>query len=185
MEKKENQRIMLTKRLIQEALIILLRKNDISKISIRELCEKAGINRTTFYNHYGSQYDVLKELSGNYLNDIEAALTNVTAAGREEVHKRIGFVFHYIEEHLEVSRILINSNLDPDFPMKLFSIPKISALFEEQMPQDMDQNTRKAVFTYAVNGSYRLIQEWINQDPRCSAEDEAKLILMLSGKLCR
>ena len=80
MEKKENQRITLTKRLLQDALINLLRTTDISKISIRELCEKAGINRTTFYNHYGSQYDVLKELSGNFLADIEAALTNATAA---------------------------------------------------------------------------------------------------------
>ena len=62
MKKKENQRIMLTKRLVQDALIILLRTTDISKISIRELCEKAGINRTTFYNHYGSQYDVLKDI---------------------------------------------------------------------------------------------------------------------------
>ena len=185
MEKKENQRITLTKRLLQDALINLLRTTDISKISIRELCEKAGINRTTFYNHYGSQYDVLKELSGNFLADIEAALTNATATDREEVHKRVGFVFHYIEEHLEISRILINSSLDPDFPVKLFSIPKINALFEEQLPEDMNQNVRIAAFTYAVNGSYSLIQEWINQQPRCSAEEEAKLILSLSGKVCR
>ena len=185
MEKKENQRVTLTKRLVQDALIILLRTADISKISICELCEKAGINRTTFYNHYGSQYDVMKELSGHYLGDIEAALVNATATDREEVHKRVVFVFHYIEEHLEISRILINSSLDPDFTVKLFSISKINALFEEQLPGDMDHDERKAAFTYAVNGSYSLIQEWINQEPRCTAEEEARLILTLSGKVCK
>lgn len=185
METKENQRIALTKRLVRETLIILLRTTDLSRISIRELCEKAGINRTTFYNHYGSQYDVLMELSRNYLNDIESALTSATVTDREEVHKRVAFVFHYIEEHLEVSRILINSSLDPDFPVKLFSIPKISALFEEQLPIDMDQAVKKAAFTYAVSGSYSLIREWINKDPRCSADEEAELVLTLSGKICK
>ena len=185
MVKKENQRIMLTKRLIQEALLVLLRSSDISKISIRELCEKAGINRTTFYNHYGSQYDVLSELSADYLHDIEEALTSATALDREEVHKRVAFVFQYIESHIELSRILINSSLDPDFPVKLFSIPKVNELFDEQFSKDMDPCLKKAVFTYAVSGSYRLIQEWINQDQRISAEKEAELILNLSGKLCR
>ena len=52
MEKKENQRITLTKRLLQEALLLMLRDESINKISVRDLCEKAGINRTTFYNHY-------------------------------------------------------------------------------------------------------------------------------------
>ena len=185
MVRKENQRIMLTKRLIQEALLILLRTADISKISIRELCDKAGINRTTFYNHYGSQYDVLSELSYHYLHDIEEALTSATALDREEVHRRVAFVFQYIEAHIELSRILINSSVDPDFPIKLFSISRVNELFDEQLPKEMDADLKRAASTYAVSGSYRLIQEWINQDQRVSAEKEAELILTLSGKLCR
>ena len=51
---KQNQRIMLTKQLIHAAFLRLLRSKGIREISIRELCDEAGINRTTFYNHYGS-----------------------------------------------------------------------------------------------------------------------------------
>ena len=52
MEKNENQRIKLTKRLLKESLLKLLTEKNIKKISVSELCQTAGINRSTFYNHY-------------------------------------------------------------------------------------------------------------------------------------
>ena len=58
-KKHSNQRVMLTKQLIRGALLKMLKTCNINKISILKLCQIAGINRTTFYNHYGSQYDVL------------------------------------------------------------------------------------------------------------------------------
>lgn len=70
MDKKENQRIMLTKRLLKESLIEMLAKKSIKKISVSELCTAAGINRSTFYNHYGSQFDVLKEMELDMIEDL-------------------------------------------------------------------------------------------------------------------
>ena len=72
LEKKENQRIMLTKRLLQTAFLKLLKVKPIHAISIRELCLEAGINRTTFYYHYGSQYDLLEDISRRFLASISS-----------------------------------------------------------------------------------------------------------------
>ena len=49
---KDDQRTKLTKRLLREALLLLLEKNDINKIAVTQLCQQAGINRATFYRHY-------------------------------------------------------------------------------------------------------------------------------------
>lgn len=38
--------------LMDEALIQLLEKKEFEYISIKEICEKAGVNRSTFYLHY-------------------------------------------------------------------------------------------------------------------------------------
>ena len=54
MARKENQRITLTKKLLQEGLLRLLETKRLDKISVTELCREAGINRATFYNHYDS-----------------------------------------------------------------------------------------------------------------------------------
>ena len=45
---KENQRVMLTKQLLKESLIYLMKKKEIQKVSVSELCHNAGINRVTF-----------------------------------------------------------------------------------------------------------------------------------------
>ena len=49
---KGNQRIALTKRLLQEGLIRLLEKKPLDKNSVTELCGESGINQATFYRHY-------------------------------------------------------------------------------------------------------------------------------------
>ena len=40
--------------LMNEALILLLEKKEYSFITIKEICEKAGVNRSTFYLHYNN-----------------------------------------------------------------------------------------------------------------------------------
>lgn len=89
MEKKENQRIMLTKQLLQTAFLKLLKVKPIHAISIRELCLEAGINRTTFYYHYGSQYDLLEDISQCFLDSIARCLKDAERISPELQTERI------------------------------------------------------------------------------------------------
>ncbi len=50
-----NQRVMLTKRLIKESLLKILKSKKIHQVSVKELCIGAEINRSTFYEYYGSR----------------------------------------------------------------------------------------------------------------------------------
>ena len=47
--------------LMNESLILLLEKKDYSFITVKEICEKAGVNRSTFYLHYETMNDLLSE----------------------------------------------------------------------------------------------------------------------------
>ncbi len=47
--------------LMDEALILLLEKKDYSFITVKEICDKAGVNRSTFYLHYQNIDDLLSE----------------------------------------------------------------------------------------------------------------------------
>ena len=46
---------------MDEALIELLEKKDFEYITIKEICDTAGVNRSTFYLHYENTSDLLKE----------------------------------------------------------------------------------------------------------------------------
>ena len=46
---------------MDEGLIALLEKKDLEYITVKEICEKAGVNRSTFYLHYESIADLVNE----------------------------------------------------------------------------------------------------------------------------
>lgn len=50
-----------TARCMDEALIALLEQKDLEYITVKEICEKAGVNRSTFYLHYETIGDLLNE----------------------------------------------------------------------------------------------------------------------------
>ena len=47
--------------LMDQALLLLLDKKDFKYITVKEVCEKAGVNRSTFYLHYETMADLLNE----------------------------------------------------------------------------------------------------------------------------
>ena len=53
---------------MDEALIALLEKKSFEYISIKEICDKAGVNRSTFYLHYENTLDLLKEATKHILD---------------------------------------------------------------------------------------------------------------------
>ena len=46
---------------MDEALISLLKEKDLEYITVKEICEKAGVNRSTFYLHYETVADLVNE----------------------------------------------------------------------------------------------------------------------------
>ncbi|MBR5539064.1 MAG: TetR/AcrR family transcriptional regulator, partial [Clostridia bacterium] len=51
------------------ALISLLKKKSFDYITVSEICEIAGVNRSTFYLHYETVGDLLDETARYLLND--------------------------------------------------------------------------------------------------------------------
>ena len=67
-------RTRVTRMLIRRAFTGLLRTKPVQSISIKELCEAAGVNRGTFYAHYESVHDLLRQMEDDFLQEIDEAL---------------------------------------------------------------------------------------------------------------
>lgn len=180
--KAENQRVMLTKRLLKENMIDLLMEKDIYQISIRELCDAAGINRTTFYRYYGSQFDLLAEMEDDMINRIKAMLL-----GREsEVSAQtLTSICAYLEENLNLCRLLINNNIDPEFSSRLFQMEPIQLSLLNRLQNTFGADDLEYVSAFVINGSFRLLQKWLNKDKREPPEKIAILVANLVGSLTR
>ena len=66
-----SRRTEMTKLLFRTALIELMQVKPFHKITVKEICEQADLNRTTFYLHYTDQTQLL--------NDIVSKLASVSA----------------------------------------------------------------------------------------------------------
>lgn len=70
------------------------------------------------------------------------------------------------------------------FASRLLSLPKIEDMLAEALSRVKDEKERKATIDFAIYGSYKLLQDWVNDPSRDNAETEAALILELARRVC-
>ena len=70
-------RVIKTKKNIRDAFIELRKEHPLDEIKVNMLCEKAMINKTTFYNHYQDIYHLSEELEAEVLEDFLSNFTDV------------------------------------------------------------------------------------------------------------
>lgn len=74
--KRPDRRQVRTRRRIREAFNELVMEKDIDKITIKELAERADIDRKTFYLHYAGVGEVLEEIQNELLAKVDHLLSD-------------------------------------------------------------------------------------------------------------
>lgn len=109
---KENQRVALTKRLLQEGLFRLLEEKPLEKVKVTELCREAGINRATFYRHYTAPRDVLLDMEAEFDAKLSATYT---AADKQDVPRTIEALTTHLHCHRALLKVFLQNNSADEF----------------------------------------------------------------------
>ena len=117
--KKENQRVKLTKKLLKQSLLDIMDKKPVGSISVIELCEKAEINRSTFYNHYGCPNDVLYDIECDFVEDLEQIWTKNNDK-EYPIEKRVEDLCTYLQDNKKLAKLLLKESYTSEFPKLLF-----------------------------------------------------------------
>ncbi len=160
---QENQRILLTKRMLKEGLLRLLEQKDLDKIHINELCRESGINRATFYRHYETPHDILLEIERDFVGQM---VSKHAPENIQEIHQQLESACVYLYSHREVARILFLCNTDSDLMSGLNELYNhYWALWKEKDPRlEIDATTAQVVVTLLGGGCYYLLRQWILED---------------------
>ena len=182
MAKKENQRILLTKRMLQEGLLQLLETKELDKISVTELCRVAGINRATFYNHYNSPQDLLTDIE-QQLTEEMCALINYPKNASEAL-TQLEAVCTYMKDHANPIIILSRCRADADL---VEGFHRLNAAFPTRYPRSrftagMDDDSLYLTNTFIYSGCYLLVREWLIKDIQKTPREIAELLL---GIICK
>ena len=84
----QDRRILRSKRALRDALIELMEERSFDGFSVNDLCERADLNRGTFYNHFRDKDDLLAQLEAEVMEDLErfqVQMRNLT------VHELLGY----------------------------------------------------------------------------------------------
>ena len=78
-----DRRCLKTQKAIKNALVELMSEKDISQITVKELAQRADINRKTFYTHYTSIYDVSGEIENEMIQNLKRLIQESCIASRD------------------------------------------------------------------------------------------------------
>lgn len=177
---KVNRKIKYTKMVLKESFIRLLKSKDISRITITEICEEADINRATFYAHYKDQYDLLKQIEQELVDDINRYLANYSfhENGSESL-QLMEQIFEYIKENSEVCSVLLSESGDKNFQREVLSIVQHQCI-TEWTNKNVNKEVAEYLYSYATNGSIGIIQRWLREGMDRSTMEMAELILKMT-----
>ncbi len=182
MAKKENQRIILTKRLLQEGLLRLLESKELDKISVTELCRESGINRATFYNHYSSPQDLLADLEVRLTGELNQIISDPRHTGNASAQLEAACT--YYQENAQSIIVLAQCHADADLADIFY---KMNQNIRHQLPytsrmSSLDSDSQHLVATFLYTGCYHVIREWLIKDIQKSPREIADLLLSIVSK---
>ena len=179
--KKENQRVKLTKRLLKDALISLLKEKDFENINISELCRVAGINRATFYKHYTTPHDIVIDMENDIMSTVQKPTGPLNTESMQEYLENTCIC---LQNNAETLKLLVRCNNDADFNLLLDDFFKalwnlrhsISAM------KDIDAESLRLASSFIASGMYCLLRQWIIEEIDKTPKEVAALIFGLINK---
>lgn len=155
-------RVLKTRRCIRNALMELLAEKPISKITITELCQRAQINRKTFYHHYTTISEIETELEREILDEFSHGFSNGSISDVKSVFSAVGSV---IGERRDFFRRLTKYNPDVfnNGRLKEALCRMITAVMKNKGAA-VDEQTLKMAADFAVSGVFALYAQWFEND---------------------
>lgn len=147
---------------LTDTMLALIKEKELADISISELCDGAGVGRTSFYRNYTEKEDILR----TYINTSYSqwAQAHSIADGDASPLNGAELIFAYLDENKDFYRLLYRRGL-----LYLFK----DAMLATIGPRPKLPNIFAYWLAFAINGIYGWIEEWFARGMQESAEEMA------------
>ena len=179
MNKTNNQRSQETNRNIIQAVyeIISIEKRPLNKITVREVCERAHVHRSTFYTHYMDVYDLVEKVEKTMSVNLTESFLQKMEEGASAVDCYEN-LFEFIKEHREFYRIYLNDTQNTG------AISLATELYQDRLDQMNFKEigyTSQREFVYHqqffLYGVTAMIRLWVKDDCPESPKEFVQILL--------
>jgi len=175
---KSDLRVTLTRGLLKEGLLRCLRDKPISKITVADLCRESGVNRGTFYNHYTTPEDIVRDIAWEYASRLQAIYRENRSLGGE---RALVACLTMIAGQRDELKILFSENAEN--VLGGCGLEIVQDLLKRQYPiksgaaevrRRVDDDFLRMIITSSA--AFGLIQIWIGQELSKTPEEIAALL---------
>lgn len=117
--------------------------------------------------------DSLAEMESDVLTLVMESLSHHSGQDTRSLSE----MCHYLENNIEFCRLLINNNIDPQFPEKVFALPQVQQMINQVLGDTYNDAEYEYISHFLMYGAYQIIRIWINKEKRETPEEIADLIL--------
>ena len=174
---------------MDEAFLALLEEKDFEYITVKEICKRAGVNRSTFYLHYETIGDLLLEcisMREQFLNSYDESATNfirvIKTAPLEQLFlitpKYLIPYLSYIKTNKTVFKVTVTKPeiMAADSAYDLLFTNIISPILERY---DVPDDERGYMMSFYIEGLMGIIKRWIKSDCTESVEKIAEIMIKI------
>lgn len=161
---------------LKESLMALLKEKPISSLTIKEICELADLNRSTFYAHFSSQYDLLNAIEEEFIEDMVSTLNQYNFSKEEEALKMTEKILEYIARNSDVCQMLLGENSDIHFQKKGMKITQEYIFKNWIFDSQFDRETFKYINIFVVSGGIYVIKNWVENGMDKTPREMAEII---------
>ena len=172
---KTDRRVLYTKMFLKESLLALMKEKPIAKITPTELCRHAGINRNTFYTHYGSPEALLKSIEDEMYDKVRHSIERSLNSG--SISTLLTEICIAINDHRDLCAVLFSEYGDKDFLRRIIDLAHDRTITEwKTAAMKIESEQAELLYGYSVNGSVSVIQQWIQRGMKMSPQEIAQFI---------
>lgn len=176
---KVDKRVERTRNAIINAFKELIIEKEFKEITIKELAEKANINRKTFYLHYESMEEILFDLSIEISEQLLDTLNSkgFFNKGTMDIEVLIDSIDELITQNYELTRKLVSANSYRFFSRNIKDLVKDSFIRKIKLHSDlhMDPYVMNLVGDYIGSGLAKLLKDWFEDHGQYTSKDIAKI----------
>jgi len=186
----EDRRITRSKRALRDALVQLTEERGLDGFTVNDLCERADLNRGTFYNHFKDKDDLLAQLEGEVMDDLECLRARMRDIGLSDLlqfrvkKQPLPFLvelFDRLRSQGDLLHAVLGPQGDPSFGSRLRDYVRVNlveALLHERYRESGDPfvDYYSAFYASAYLG---VILRWVESGMKESSEDMARIAMRL------
>lgn len=163
-----------TKMAIEDAFISLLEEKSIRSITVKELCERAQINRGTFYRYYHDPADLLESIEDRIIDEIVASIT----VSPVDLKAHFVALLSDIKETHRKYQVLFSENGDQGFLLRFVTLSYERASAEQgYSAPSFDEARDEWLFSFLMQGCSGVISTWIDNGMVESPEEVAAFLV--------